>query len=94
MQEGTVCGPLSQLEAVPSIGDECDQDAARTKLSARGLAPYIQLNTNLRTKVTSEFEKDFFKLITTQCSEKRWRTYARESKSILHELQRQTDCVD
>lgn len=27
------------------------------------MAPYIQLNTNLRAKATSDFEKDFFKLM-------------------------------
>ena len=26
------------------------------------MAPYIELNTKLRAKATSEFEKDFFKL--------------------------------
>lgn len=27
------------------------------------MAPYIQHNTNLRAKATTEFEKDFFKLM-------------------------------
>jgi len=27
------------------------------------MAPYIQLNTNLRARATSDFEKDFFKLM-------------------------------
>ena len=37
------------------------------------MKPYIDFNTQLRTKVKNDFEKDFFKLMNNSSLEKRWR---------------------
>ena len=42
------------------------------------LAKYIRMNTALRTKATSNFEKDFSSWLTTACLERRWRTFETE----------------
>jgi len=41
------------------------------------LKPYIELNTQLRTKATNDFETDFFKLIILYLG-RRWKIFAIE----------------
>ena len=38
------------------------------------MKPYIDFNTQLRTKAANDFENDFFKLMNRAIFEKRWRT--------------------
>ena len=38
------------------------------------MRPYIDFNTQLRTRTTNDFEKDFFKLMNSAVLEKQWRT--------------------
>ena len=38
------------------------------------MEPYIRMNTGLRKKAASDFEKDLYKLITTPSSGRPWKT--------------------
>ena len=42
------------------------------------MKPYTMLNTEMRTKAASEFEKDFYKLMNNSVYGKLWKMYGIE----------------
>ena len=57
------------------------------------MTPYINMNTQLCAKATSNFEKDYFKLAKMLFSVKPWITLGNELRSTWLAPRRKTNCA-